>query len=64
MAAQSSGIVNWRLDIGSQCILEARHGIGTTPPRYPLVTHILGPQAINERIKQFVLQGHSLWLPE
>ena len=50
--------------IGSQSILEARHDIGTTPPRYPLVTHILDPQAISERIEQFVLQGRGLWLRE
>jgi hypothetical protein len=39
-----------------QYILEPNHDVGVVPPRFQIVVGIVGRQAIDKRVKQFLLE--------
>ena len=46
-----------------QSFLETGHDIGVTRPFLPIVAGNVGPEAIHQRVKQFLLQGQRrLWV--
>jgi len=50
------GHVQLRATMRGQRILEPNHDIGVVPPRFQIAVGIVGCQALDKRVKQFLLE--------